>query len=286
MVTGTNPGDSVEVWFEGGGLKSPSFTYQAVNESTNDVLDPRGRGLHGRLAVPASESGGGPSYLSFYQDALAANGIGSDVYDVDARGRKAPTYLGVLSHYKAVVWYTGDDAVTREPGWSAGNASRLAMDELLHIRSYLNEGGKVLYTGQSAGHQYTTVHGAQFYDPTEANARCTTPPAPTLCRCLILYGSPSSDLQSDVIEYWFGAFLTNHLAGFDDDGNNLDVIGTDTPLTGSTMTFNGGDSADNQVFDNASFISTSGILPTGDVSAVRELGGGQVRPAGRALRPA
>ena len=160
------------------------------------------------------------------------------------------------------------------------------MDELLHVRSYLNEGGKVLYTGQAAGHQYTTLHGAQFYDPTEANERCTTPPAPTLGRCLILYGSPSSDLQNDVIEYWFGAFLTNHFAGFDDDGNNLDVIGTDTPLTGSTMTFNGGDSADNQFFDDASFITTSGILDPRDLSAVRELGGGQVRPPGWALRPA
>src|SRR6185436_7228792 len=32
-VTGTSPGDSVEVWFEGGGQKSESFTYQAVAES-------------------------------------------------------------------------------------------------------------------------------------------------------------------------------------------------------------------------------------------------------------
>src|SRR6185503_21070554 len=65
----------------------------------------------------------------------------------------------------------------------------------------------------------------------------------------------------DVIEYWFGAFLTNERAGFDEDGNNLNVIGTDDPLTGTTMSFNGGDSADNQFLDNASFISTSGILP-------------------------
>ena len=206
---------------------------------------------------------GGPNYLSFYQDALAANGIESDVYDVDDQGRKAPTYLGVLSHYKAVVWYTGDDAITREPGWTAGNASRLAMDEILHIRSYLNEGGKVLYTGQFAGHQYTQGHGAQFYDPTEANARCTTPPGtPTLARCLILYGSPSSDLQNDVIEYWFGAFLTNDGAGFDDDGQQpRRSSGSDDPFTGTSMTFNGGDSADNQCFDDASFITTSGILP-------------------------
>jgi hypothetical protein len=137
------------------------------------------------------------------------------------------------------------------------------MDELLHIRSYLNEGGKVLYTGEFAGHQYTQGHGAQFYDPTEANARCNTPGTPTLARCLILYGSPSSDLQNDVIEYWFGAFLTIEQAGFDDEGNNLPIIGTDDPFTGTGMTLNGGDSADNQFFDNASFISTSGILPLG-----------------------
>jgi len=258
VVTGTTPGDSVKVWFTGGGKTSDSFTYQAVSESTNDVLILSAEDYSGASPFPPHS---GPEYLGFYEDALAANHIGYDVYDVDARGRKAPTYLGVLSHYDAVVWYTGDDAVTREPGWSAGNASRLAMDELLHVRSYLNEGGKVLYTGQFAGHQYTQGHGAQFYDPTEANARCTTPPAPTLSRCLILYGSPSSDLQGDVIEYWFGAFLTNEQAGFDEDGNNLNVIGTDDPLTGTTMSFNGGDSADNQFFDNASFISTSGILP-------------------------
>ena len=32
LVTGTEPGDSVEVWFEGGGETSESFTYQAVEE--------------------------------------------------------------------------------------------------------------------------------------------------------------------------------------------------------------------------------------------------------------
>jgi hypothetical protein len=261
LVTGTSPGDSVQVWFEGGGQSSDFFTYQAANESDNDVLVLAAEDYTGASQVQPPNPAGGLNYVSFYQDALTENGIGSDVYDVDARGRTAPSYLGVLSHYKAVVWYTGDDAITREPGWSGGNASRLAMDEILHIRSYLNEGGKVLYTGQFAGHQYTQGHGAQFYDPTQANARCTTPPAPTLSRCLILYGSPSSDLQNDVIEYWFGAFITNEAAGFDDDGNNLPVVGTNTPFTGTTMTFNGGDSADNQFFDDASFITTSGILP-------------------------
>jgi len=257
MVTGTDPGDSVKVWFTGGGQTSDSFTYQAVNESANRVLILAAEDYTGISPFPPHD---GPEYLSFYEDALAANGIGADVYDVDARGRKAPTNLGVLSHYDAVVWYTGDDAVTREVGWAGGQASRLAMDELLHIRSYLNEGGKVVYTGQFAGHQYTQGHGAQRYDPTQANAQCAAG-TPQFSRCLILYGSPSSDLQNDVIEYWFGAFLTNEQAGFDEDGTNFDVIGTDTPFSGSSMTFNGGDGADNQVLDSASFIATSGILP-------------------------
>ena len=38
VVTGTDPGDSVEVWFEGGGQPSDSFTYQAVSETGNRVL--------------------------------------------------------------------------------------------------------------------------------------------------------------------------------------------------------------------------------------------------------
>jgi hypothetical protein len=31
-------------------------------------------------------------------------GDGADVYDVDANGREAPSSLGVLSHYDAVIW--------------------------------------------------------------------------------------------------------------------------------------------------------------------------------------
>ena len=50
-----------------------------------------------------------PNYLSYYTDALKADDIGYDVYDVDARDRTAPDPLGVLSHYKAIIWYTGND---------------------------------------------------------------------------------------------------------------------------------------------------------------------------------
>ena len=144
--------------------KSDSFTYTAAVESDNDVFILSAEDYTGASPVQAP----GPHYLSFYEDALAANGLGYDVYDVDALGRKAATALGVLSHYDAVVWYTGDDVITSEPGWAGGNGSRLAMDEMLHARDYLNEGGRVLYSGKNAGLQY-------------AAPRCssTTRPRPT-----------------------------------------------------------------------------------------------------------
>jgi hypothetical protein len=57
----------------------------------------------------------------------------------------------VLSHYKGVIWYTGDDIVTRTPGRGGANADRLARDEMLEVRAYMDEGGRVLYTGKPAG---------------------------------------------------------------------------------------------------------------------------------------
>ena len=114
---------------------------------------------------------GGPNYLDFYTDALDANGVAHDVYDIDANGRKAPDNLGVLSHYDAVIWYTGDDIVTREPGWGPGNASRLAVQTLFEIRDFMNAGGRAVYTGQFAGQQFSASFGTFLYDPFE-NQQC------------------------------------------------------------------------------------------------------------------
>jgi hypothetical protein len=250
---GTTPGDSVKVWFEGGGQVSDSFTYAAVSESGRPVLILAAEDYTGASPVQAP----GPHYLSYYSNALAANGIPSDVYDVDANGRKAPDALGVLSHYDAVVWYTGDDIITRELGWTGGQASRLAMQELLEVRDYVNEGGKLLYTGKYAGHQYATGHGAQLYDPF-LNQRCTGAVA---ARCRPLAGS--GDNVNDVIEYWFGASLINEDAGSDGAGNLFDVKGIAAPYGGTTWGFNGIDSAENQDH-SASFITTSGLLPVSD----------------------
>lgn len=254
VVEGTEAGDSVEVWFRGGGRRSESFTYEVVSDTDNEVLIVAAEDYTGASPGPTP---GGPHYLDYYLDALEDNGIGADVYDVDARGRTAPDHLGVLSHYDAVVWYTGDDVVTRRAGWGPGNADRLAMDEMLEFRSYMNEGGGVLYTGKTAGQQYTGVLGSQFYDPKGEDTCDNAAFDPR--RCLALHGS--GDGVNDILEYYFGSYVLIANDGQDPEtGEHFDAIGVDDPFEGLSWGFNGPDSADNQN-TSSSFVSTSGILP-------------------------
>ena len=108
----------------------------------------------------------GPHYLGYYLDALAANGVAADVYDVDARARRRrsprrarPLRRGDLVHRRRQ---------RHSPaGQGGGNADRLAMDEILEFRAYMNEGGRVAYTGAWAGQQFVRAGavGQQFYDP-------------------------------------------------------------------------------------------------------------------------
>ena len=242
LVTGTTPGDSVEVWFSAGAQRSDSFTYRAVSETGRRVLVFSAEDYSGISPVYRS----GPQHLSYYLDALAANGVVADVYDVDANGRQAPDHLGVLGHYDAVVWYTGDDIITRDPGMQPGTASRLANDEMLEVRAFLNEGGRLLYTGKNAGFQY--AFGYEFHP--EANNACN-PDDEGQDGC-----GPLSD---DFLQYYLGAYIYNDDAGTTANGKLYDVTGTDTPFAGLGWSF-GGPSANNQDH-SASFITTGGILP-------------------------
>jgi hypothetical protein len=246
-VTGTSPGDSVRVWFEdadNAATKSGSFTYAAKIESTKDVLILAAEDYLG--ISPVYKKTGGPTYLQYYLDALAANGVSADVYDVDANGRKAPSELGVLSHYKAVIWYTGDDLITRERGMVPGTASRLANDEMLAARAYLNEGGRLLYTGKYAG--YEQAFGYEFN--IETNAPCDPDSDADGCQAL------SDDFQ----QYYLGAYLYNDEAGATSNGKIYDVLGIDSPFEDALRWSIGTPSAGNQDH-SASFIPTSTLLP-------------------------
>lgn len=120
-----------------------------------------------------------PRYLDEHVDALQAAGYAVETYDIDAPppgpsgppGSKLVSDLGVLSHFDAVVYYTGDDLLPQAAGegvtdtsyrrggtvsgsntftltgathvtsWGARNAHML--------RNYLNEGGKVVFSGRN-----------------------------------------------------------------------------------------------------------------------------------------
>jgi hypothetical protein len=251
-ITGTHPGDSVTVRFKDadGAATSEPFTYSVVSDSNRDVLVVAAEDYTG--ISPVYKSNPRPAYLQYYLDALAADGITSDVYDVDARGRVAPDELGVLSHYKAVIWYTGDDVLTREPGMVPGTASRLAQDTMLNVRSYLNEGGRLLFTGKYAGFGF--AFGYEF-DPL-FNRPCDGDPATfdfgqghETCRPLF----------DDFLQYYLGAYIYADDAGTTPKGTLYGAQGTDTPFSSLSWTF-GSPSANNQDH-SASFLPTSVFLP-------------------------
>ena len=114
-VTGFKAGDKVKVWFEAGGKSSDPFTFTASAAGRgNRVLVLSAEDYSG--LSPNTAPFAGPAYLATYTDALADAGIPADVYDIDAQGRTQADLLGILSHYKAVVWYTSLDDYVRDPG--------------------------------------------------------------------------------------------------------------------------------------------------------------------------
>jgi Zinc carboxypeptidase len=256
-LRGTIPGplaeeSSVEYWFTGGGESTEHVTFDVAGDGTADVLIVAAEDRTGASSSPGytSTDPNVPNFVDQYTAAVTAAGRTYEVYDVDARGRQAPDHTGVLNHYDAVVWYTGNDFVTRESGWGPGNVSRLAVDLVLEHRAYLNETGNLMYTGQRAAFIENSGQG-QFYDPV-ANEQCTSSQE-VFDRCL-LWGD-----KNDFAQYYLGAFIYN--SGAATPGTSYGVTGTDAPYSGMTWNVNGADSANNQNH-RASFITTSSILPT------------------------
>jgi hypothetical protein len=131
---------------------------------------------------------------------------------------------------------------------------------MLQMRAYMNEGGRVAYTGKRAGQQYTGAGvGTQLFDPKNEDA-CSGHPEWDERRCLLLRGSIfGGDLVNDVLEYWFGGYTQVADDGNTDDGGLFDMVGVDDPFAGLNWSF-GPDGAENQD-SSSSFVSTSGILP-------------------------
>ncbi len=128
-----------------------------------------------------------PRYLDAHVAALEANGYEVETFDIDnppagpngAPGSKQLSDLGVLDHFDAVVYYTGDDLLPQAPGqgvtdsnYRRGNTpladGRFGLTGSQHlattgvrnaqvVRNYMNEGGKVLFSGRNGWVQQTST---------------------------------------------------------------------------------------------------------------------------------
>jgi hypothetical protein len=248
-VTGTNAGDSVEVWFTGtkagaGSVASDHFTYKVHTDIGGKVLILAAEDVTGLSPVQGLTSA---QFTDEYADALTAAGYSSDVYDFDGQGRKAPHPLGVLSHYSAIVWETGNDIIPRSPGQVGGTAAKAALDTELSVRDYLNEGGKLLVSGKYAEFA-PAANGAYTYNPF-APPECTTPGA-----------YPCLPLLNDFMQYYLGAYTYVDNGGMDPGGVPFPLKGTAGQFNGFTGVLNAPGSAGNQNH-TASFLSTSSFLP-------------------------
>ena len=166
------------MWFSGrkrgaGQVTSEHFTYKVHDDIGGDVLILAVEDVTG--LSPAQAGAPSAKYADEMAAALTAAGRTSDVYDFDTQGRKAPHHLGVLSHYKAVLWETGDDIILRAPGQVRGTTMKAALDIELSVRDYLNEGGKALVSGKYALFAQA-ANGAYFYNPNAPTSRSAPTP--------------------------------------------------------------------------------------------------------------
>ena len=124
-----------------------------------------------------------PRYLAQHVAALEAAGYEVEIFDIDAPPAnggspnpvptaqiKYPTYLGVMSHFDAVNYYTGDDFAPQDvshtdPRRPVSETSQTGDYEMapwahkvmLQLREYANNGGKLLVDGRNVHQPFTST---------------------------------------------------------------------------------------------------------------------------------
>ena len=268
-----DPGDTVEVWFSGKkpwrdehgrirGLRrvtSEHFTYDVHQDTGNRVLVLANEDHTGfNPEVPGEdEPAGALEHLDDHRAAYEANGVATDVWDVDAQG--VPHHLGVLSHYDLVHWYLGDNRLTQdaedfftEIGDPAApalvpHASVAERQQYLTIaiRDFLNEGGKLAHDGETTAYYGFLGVGGLFYGLNGAPEQ----------ECQIeRFADECLLLTDDFTQYYLGAYARTAL----DTASG--VVGTVGPTTGRQAAFGGPALVDNPVDEPGGFTVTSDVL--------------------------
>ena len=192
---------------------------------------------------------------------------------------RLPDQLGVLSHYDAVIWYTGNDLLTRRPGQGPGTGvARTVNDTIINVRDYLNEGGKLFYTGQ-----YAAVSQAQaFVFNVEGEPPFCPPGGDAIAAACI-------PLSNDFLQYYLGAYAQVDAAGIPFEAPDpaaasaLPMQFAGGAFGSSPVSLNGAGSANNQEHVY-SMLETSSVLPETRVPAVR-VGSGDPDQPPELVRP-
>jgi len=266
-VRGTVAGDEVKVWFSGKGQaddartlvtkRSEHFTYTVAQDRDADVLVVANEDYEGvNPTYPSAVTKA--KYARMYVRALRAKDISASVWDVSKRG--VPHSLGALDHFDAVVWYLGDNRLTQDPsdevtdifGNPFPDASVAERQQYLtlSVRDYLNGGGKLLQTGETASYYGTlgSTLGGIYYGLDGAPEESCVVTTDAFSDCLLL--------ADDFSQYYLGAYSRS--ASEAPDG----VTGIATPLTGTSASFGGPAVVDNPLAEAGSFSATSDLLPS------------------------
>jgi hypothetical protein len=277
-IRGLRPGDKVQAWFIAGRKVSQAFTFAVRDQKGAGVLvlaDEDYTGVNPRYPAGTNH----PKYAQEYVDMLAASKIKAAVWDVDADG--APHDLGVLSHFKGVVWYLGDNRLTQDAadefvpvGSQRFPDSEIADREVrttLAVRDYLNEGGKLLHTGETTGYfgPLAGSNGGGIYYGLKGH-----PDRP--CVVAINLRDDCELLADDFMQYYLGAYsrvVRQNPTGF---------RGTGDPLGGVTATLA---STDNPLNEAGNFDVTSDNLSVARFPQFRSWAAGEYTSRGGPFDP-
>ena len=124
------------------------------------------------------------------------------------------------------------------------------------VRDFVNEGGRLLYTGVERRPRSTASRST----PGSATRRRTA-----TARSNQNFEEPCKPLSNDFLQYYLGSYVRSDGGGLADDGSAYPLLGLADPFGGWSATLNGPDSAQNQggsglCVETGTHLVTSSIL--------------------------
>ena len=235
-VPGQRPDDRVSVWFSADGVAATKpFRYTVNHRIGGDVLVLAAEDVNG--VNPRSTDGATSArYAQLHADALAHAGHQADVYDIDRHGGRPPSALGVLSHYRTVLWETGDNVLPQVEGQEFYMVTDVAARTEHEVRDYLNEGGRLILSGQHA--DATGVPDKIYVYPPAGTGPCTE-----------VFDEHCRRTSDDFQQYWLGV------------GEYLPQEGVPGTVTGMSGAFAGLNVSLGEQQQTVSFRPTSAVRP-------------------------